>query len=95
MPHNSVNGNCFDSDEVFYLTVPGTWNILKSKENKENCHKDGLSKFYSKLNLYCKLLNFIDMEWSQKTHLNMKMYKPGISVQQSRNCSHGNMQLIW
>ena len=35
------------------------------------------------------------MEWSQKTHLNMKMYKPGTSVQQSRNCSHGNMQLIW
>ena len=55
-----------DSDKVFYLKV-------ESKENRENCHKDGLSKFYSKIIFYCKLLNFIDLQWSRKTNLIMIM----------------------
>ena len=53
-----------DSDKVFYLTVSDTSIILKNKKIKEIRHKDGLSKFFSKINLYCKLLNFIDMQWS-------------------------------
>ena len=52
-----------DSDKVFCLTVSDTSIILKSKEIKENRHKEVLSKFFSKINLYCKLLNFIDMQW--------------------------------
>ena len=64
-----------DSDKVFYLTVLDTSIILKNKEIKGNRHKDGLSKFYSKINLYCKLLNFIDMQWSRKTGLIMIMNK--------------------
>ena len=68
-PCNGINGNVIDSDKVFYLTVSDTSIILKNNENKENCHKKGLSKFFSKINLYCKLLNFIDMQWSRKTNL--------------------------
>ena len=40
----------------------------KFEENQDNYHKEDLSKFYSKINLYCKLLNFIDMEWSLKAN---------------------------
>ena len=45
-----------DSDKVFNLTVSDTSIILKNKEIKENRHRDGLSKFFSKIKLYCKLL---------------------------------------
>ena len=64
-----------DSDKVFYLTVSDTSIILKNKEVKENHLKDGVSKFFSKINLYCELLNFIDMQWSRKTNLIMIMNK--------------------
>ena len=69
-PRNGKNGKCYiDSDNVFYLTVSDTSIILRNKEIKENRHKDSLSKFFSKINLYCKLLNFIAMQWSRKTNL--------------------------
>ena len=64
-----------DSDKVFYLTVSDTSIILKNKENRENCHKDRLLKLNFKINLYRKLLNFIDMQWSRKTNLIMIMNK--------------------
>ena len=64
-----------DSDEVFYLAVSDSLIILKSKENKENCHKDGLSYFYSNINLYGKIFNFVDIQWSQITLLIIKMFR--------------------
>ena len=43
MLHAGLMETVVDSDEVFYLAVSDAKIILTSKENKENCHKDGLS----------------------------------------------------